>query len=292
MPHIWRCHLWNRVTFFCFPYYYLFINYLFLTSGPFAHALSVLAPDSIRCGFILKQIWKHNTGTCWRVVKWDDCICLMMTPHQPVILWYWLFHSLTQAGDPRFRVFVCSQTLWIGALLLPKTLSWVRSATGSGRERGAVSVTTRMPGVFGLDSVWSPALWKAVWLIRLWVVIQQSDSPRWAALSCNPRGVKDISAIWCLNNVSHVIGLKRLNGLTSWLLVKWLTCDKITETAQCEGKHNTRTTCSVCGRSSERNTPGQLVEEASSALRATESHIWSPMGVSPRGAWTPYWSSA
>lgn len=190
------------------------------------------------------------------------------------------------------RVFVCSQTLWIGALLLPKTLSWVRSATGSGRERGAVSVTTLMPGVFGLDSVWSPALWKAVWLIRLWVVIQQSDSPRWAALSCNPRGVKDISAIWCLNNVSHVIGLKRLNGLTSWLLVKWLTCDKITETAQCEGKHNTRTTCSVCGRSSERNTPGQLVEEASSALRATESHIWSPMGVSPRGAWTPYWSSA
>lgn len=172
------------------------------------------------------------------------------------------------------RVFVCSQTLWIGALLL-------KHSAGLGAQGEVV------PGVFGLNSVWSPALWKAVWLIRLWVVIQQSDSPRWAALSCNPRGVKDISAIWCLNNVSHVIGLKRLNGLTSWLLVKWLTCDKITETAQCEGKHNTCTTCSVCGRSSERNTPGQFVEEASSALRATESHIWSPMGVSPRGAWTP-----
>lgn len=135
MPHIWRCHLWNRVTFFCFPYYYLFINYLFLTSGTFAHALSVLAPDSIRCGFILKQIWKHNTGTCWRVVKWDDCICLMMTPHQPVILWYWLFHSLTQAGDPRF-MFEC-----LSAVRLYESVRccYLKHSAGLGAQREVVA---------------------------------------------------------------------------------------------------------------------------------------------------------
>lgn len=187
-----------------------------------------------------------------------------MTPHQPVIV---ILVPLSQAADPRSYSSVCLQSD-SESVRCCETLRWVTRARGSGRERGAVSVTTRMPGVFDSTVCGGAALCgkqcgysgsgydSTQWFSTLSSIIVQVE-----------RKTSAPSGVW---TTFRMLGLKRLNGLTSWSLVKWLSCDKIT--AQCADRKT------------------QHVHNRRSFFSSKSNRV--PHLKPPRGAWAPHWSSA